>query len=535
MSDLRVTNLKGRTPGSSPTLPDGVVVTGVATATNVSASSSITAASFHGDGSQLEGIDATSLKDSNSTVRVQATTTGAVVTGVLTATTFSGNFSGDGSALTFAPKIIAYDPAALSTGISTTTNITFTFDQNIQFAGTGTIEVRETSNSGTIATSFTISGGTAPTGLSIVNNQLIINPTGPLSLNTVHYVVLPSAGIANTLGSYYAGSSDYNFRTVNQAALFSASGGNESFTVEDSNSPTGYYKYHIFSTPGPFTLGAPTASAESFTSMLIGGGGAGGGSPGSASGGGGGGAGGLVKDTGPTLNLASGSYTITVGAGAPYQNQNGEDSTINLDGNPVLTAYGGGKGAAPGGDGTPGGSGGGGSTPYFSGTIRSGGTGVSGQGYAGSNSGPHSAANIGVDFGAGGGGAGGTGSSGSSSGATTPYTIVAGNGGPGSSNPEFNATVLSPRVTSIPATSWGVIGPSGLYAGGGGGATGASPQQTSYSGGAGGSGGGGNGIRQGQGSQAGFTNTGGGGGAGGPGYGANGGSGVFMVRYASPN
>ena len=33
MSDLRVTNLKGRTPGSSPTLPDGVVVTGVATAT----------------------------------------------------------------------------------------------------------------------------------------------------------------------------------------------------------------------------------------------------------------------------------------------------------------------------------------------------------------------------------------------------------------------------------------------------------------------------------------------------------------------
>ena len=61
MSDLRVTNLKGRTPGSSPTLPDGVVVTGVATATNVSAtnvsvSSSITAASFHGDGSQLNGI-----------------------------------------------------------------------------------------------------------------------------------------------------------------------------------------------------------------------------------------------------------------------------------------------------------------------------------------------------------------------------------------------------------------------------------------------------------------------------------------------
>ena len=36
MSDLRVTNLRGRTAGSSPTLPDGVVVTGVATATSFS-------------------------------------------------------------------------------------------------------------------------------------------------------------------------------------------------------------------------------------------------------------------------------------------------------------------------------------------------------------------------------------------------------------------------------------------------------------------------------------------------------------------
>jgi hypothetical protein len=36
MSDLRVTNLKGRTAGSSPALPDGVVITGVATATSFS-------------------------------------------------------------------------------------------------------------------------------------------------------------------------------------------------------------------------------------------------------------------------------------------------------------------------------------------------------------------------------------------------------------------------------------------------------------------------------------------------------------------
>jgi hypothetical protein len=36
MSDLRVTNLKGRTAGSAPTLPDGAVITGVCTATTFS-------------------------------------------------------------------------------------------------------------------------------------------------------------------------------------------------------------------------------------------------------------------------------------------------------------------------------------------------------------------------------------------------------------------------------------------------------------------------------------------------------------------
>ena len=34
MSDLRVTNLRGRVVGGSPTLPDGAVVTGVTTSTS---------------------------------------------------------------------------------------------------------------------------------------------------------------------------------------------------------------------------------------------------------------------------------------------------------------------------------------------------------------------------------------------------------------------------------------------------------------------------------------------------------------------
>jgi len=64
MSDLRVTNLKGRTAGSSPQLPDGVVVTGVATATSFSGN-------LTGNATGLSG-------------------TPNLVVGVITATTYSG-------------------------------------------------------------------------------------------------------------------------------------------------------------------------------------------------------------------------------------------------------------------------------------------------------------------------------------------------------------------------------------------------------------------------------------------------------------
>ena len=50
MSSLRVTSLKGRSGNQSPTLPDGVVVTGVTTST-----------SFDGSGASLTNLNATQL------------------------------------------------------------------------------------------------------------------------------------------------------------------------------------------------------------------------------------------------------------------------------------------------------------------------------------------------------------------------------------------------------------------------------------------------------------------------------------------
>ena len=93
MSNLRVTSLRGRTSGVSPTLPDGAVVTGVTTTTTLAVTGVATAAS-----SVVAGI-------------VTTNSTGIDAgTGIITATSFSGtvassNLSGalpalDGSALT---------------------------------------------------------------------------------------------------------------------------------------------------------------------------------------------------------------------------------------------------------------------------------------------------------------------------------------------------------------------------------------------------------------------------------------------------
>jgi hypothetical protein len=54
MSNLRVTSLKGRTAGTSPTLPDGVVITGVTTSTTFSGA-------FTGSGANITTLNATQL------------------------------------------------------------------------------------------------------------------------------------------------------------------------------------------------------------------------------------------------------------------------------------------------------------------------------------------------------------------------------------------------------------------------------------------------------------------------------------------
>ncbi len=76
MSRLRANQITNKTANGAPTATNGLIVTGVCTAT-----------SFSGSGANLTGIDATSIKF-GSDVKVQANNSRATVTGILTV---SGN------------------------------------------------------------------------------------------------------------------------------------------------------------------------------------------------------------------------------------------------------------------------------------------------------------------------------------------------------------------------------------------------------------------------------------------------------------
>jgi hypothetical protein len=243
------------------------------------------------------------------------------------------------------------------------------------------------------------------------------------------------------------------------------------------------YVYHTFTSSGIFT---PNTALTADYLVIAGGGGGGGGR------GGGGGAGGYRTGA---LSLTSGAKTVTVGGGgaAGYQGVNkgvnGSDSIFDS-----ITSTGGGGGGSDIGlnAGVNGGSGGGANGTDV---IFAGGTGVSGQGFAGGSNGTTSAPYPS----GGGGGASAVGGNGSGS--------TSGSGGAGSAS--------------------SITGTSVTRAGGGGGGRG-----DSGTAGTGGVGGGGNGSNDSAVAGSGTTNTGGGGGGGTYTFGGGaGGSGIVIIRY----
>ena len=133
MSRLRSNKVVNQAGTGAPELTYGAVIPNTGTisgAGKVSIGGSITAGSFHGDGSGLSGVGDPSAIKSGSDVKVQAISTGANVTGNLAATgnvtavdgTFSGNLTVQGTTTTIDTAITSVDSLSLDGDINLVDN-----------------------------------------------------------------------------------------------------------------------------------------------------------------------------------------------------------------------------------------------------------------------------------------------------------------------------------------------------------------------------------------------------------------------------
>ena len=482
--------------GSGVTLsPDGdAFFTGIVTATT-----------FKGDGSNLTGINTSSLKN-GSDIKAQANASGVVVTGIMTATRGVGigttTTTGRNAGVSTVAGTVVYNTDSTSLQVYTGTEWV-----SIQAADRPTIS----------SISGLITNGTA--------SNLTFSVSNTTSTVTVRYY------LTNTDGTLLATTADVtvssgSFTTAVPAAVYGRSVGDViAMTIETTDNITslpsnktvislptggtittsGGQRIHTFTSSGSLVFPDGYGS-KSATYIIIAGGGSGGNNTsGAFENGGGGGAGGML--TGSTTLANDTTYAIVVGAGGARPSGNANGTTKGSDSTGLSqTAIGGGGGVYNGGVGgsaSNGGSGGG-AINWATSAAQSPGSGTSGQGNDGGNGGNQASTN---------GGAGGGGGKSAAGGAAS--TNTGGNGGAG-------------QASSI-------SGSSVTYAGGGGGGGG-----TGGSGGSGGGGGGGSNSSQAAASGGnGTANLGGGGGGNwwndgnNDGYGGNGGSGIVIVSYAA--
>ena len=400
-SEIRVNKIQNRSGLSTVTFSDtGVIVSGIVTANSVSGGSSVTATTFYGSGVNLTGIDASTLKFGND-VKVAANNSGAIVTGILTATkavgigttTTTGRNAGVGTAVgtiifnSTSNKLEVYandlnwrgfspaDPAI--TGVSGTlyagqaATLSLTGSNFLQ----SNLQVRFVQNTRSVDVTVTVtpsSDGAASVAVpaTVYNNIQ--------SQDVVSITVTNSDGVVSN--------------TVTKTAAGLPTGG----TITTSGS----YRIHTFTSTGDFIV--PTGTTLTNVEYLIVAGGGGGGPSNQGHQGGGGGAGGLrTSVVGATsgrgsspearLTYTAGTYTATVGNGGASRAQgggygyNGVNSGLATPSGTITATGGGGggmgqnNGASRGG--LNGGCGGGAASSDQS--IAAPGSGTAGQGYDG--------------------------------------------------------------------------------------------------------------------------------------------------------
>jgi hypothetical protein len=422
------------------------------------------------------------------------------------------------------------------TGLNSSTQYTFTvtaqgsFGNSAPSSSTGALTVTSVPQAPTIGTATATGSSTATvtftagaTGGSAITGYTVTASTGGVVANGTSSPITVTGLNAGTSYTFTVTATNANGTSVPSAGSNSITTVTPVITGGTLSSDTTYY-YRTFTGNGSLVVANAAVSMDILTIAGGGGGGAGEGPNGAGGGGGGGGAGGLLYS--PANNVATGTYAVTIGGGGSGSGQylsqataagnNGANSSV-IGGSISLTAIGGGGGSSeqnnnPGSGGSGGGAGG-------DSGASTGGSGTTGQGYAGGTYGN-------LRSGGGGGGAGGTGAAGTATGT--------GSGGVGSSAYASWLTAIKSGL----ATDWQSTTSTGYIASGGNGGTGGSSTsyppvspggggQCSTNGGSGGSGGG-----------AGFpgiSNTGGGGGGesagGGSNAGGTGGSGLVVVRY----
>jgi len=113
------------------------------------------------------------------------------------------------------------NPANGATNVGVDTNITLTFSEP-PTRGTGTVELRAGSTSGSLIESFNAASSDR---ISISGNNYIIDPTSNLGFSTSIHTIIPSTAIVNYVGLNTTGADTHSFTTDSPALGSSYEGG----------------------------------------------------------------------------------------------------------------------------------------------------------------------------------------------------------------------------------------------------------------------------------------------------------------------
>jgi hypothetical protein len=145
--------------------------------------------------------------------------------GVVTMTGSSGDIETPGTitagAVDFPPEVLAFFPENNATGVNEDINITLIFNRT-PTRGTGTIELRSGSTSGTIIESF---DAATSDRIIILGTNWILDPTSNFPLEEEIFPMIPSTAIQNYVGLNTTGADSYSFTTEGPALGASYEGG----------------------------------------------------------------------------------------------------------------------------------------------------------------------------------------------------------------------------------------------------------------------------------------------------------------------